>query len=83
MAPTEVLERTNSKQPGQGRRRTRSTQRNRDHSRPANQPQPPTPGEARDVAGIVDVVRDKMILRIASYLPDPDDVSIPSAMVRK
>jgi len=85
MAPTEVLERTTSKQNsvGQGRRRTRTTQRNRDHSRPANQPQPPTPGEAREVAGIADVVRDKMILRVDSYLPSPDDVAIPSAMVRK
>jgi transcription termination factor Rho len=85
MAPTEVLERTTSKQnlAGQGRRRTRSSQRGRDHSRPANQPQPPTPGEARDVAGIIDVHRDKMILRVDSYLPGPDDVTIPAAMVRK
>jgi transcription termination factor Rho len=87
MAPTEVLERTTSKQTpsaqGQGRRRTRSTQRPRDHSRPANQPQPPTTGEARDVAGIADVYRDKMILRVDSYLPSPDDVAVPAAMVRR
>ena len=74
MAPTEVLERTAPKQnpAAQGRRRTRSPQRNRDHSRPANQPQPPTTGEARDVAGIADVYRDKMILRVDSYLPSPE-----------
>jgi transcription termination factor Rho len=87
MAPTEVLDRTTHKQnsagQGQGRQRTRATQRGRDRSRPANQPQPPTPGEARDVAGIADVHRDKMILRVDSYLPGPDDVAIPSAMVRK
>src|SRR4029453_16794956 len=63
MAPTDMLDRATPK------RRTRSTQRNRDPSRPANQPQPPTSGEERDVAGIADIVRDRMVLRVDSYLP--------------
>ncbi|MEV4507368.1 transcription termination factor Rho [Dactylosporangium sp. NPDC049525] len=83
MAPTEVLDR-NAKQNHPAKpRRTRSPQRNRDHSRPANQPQPPESGEARDVSGIADVFRDKMILRVDSYSPGPDDVAIPAAMVRR
>ncbi len=83
MAPTEVLDR-NAKQNHPAKpRRTRSPQRNRDHSRPGNQPQPPESGEARDVSGIADVYRDKMVLRVDSYSPGPDDVAIPAAMVRR
>ena len=82
MAPTEVLDRSAKQSHATKPRRTRAA-RNRDHSRPGGQPQPPESGEARDVAGIADIVRDKMVLRVDSYSPGPDDVSIPAAMVRR